>query len=170
MDFSYIISNLLFPGIILHELAHAFACLVLGVKIKKIKWIGKNGGFVEHLDSKSWKIIIISLIPFFFNLFLSYIFYIVYNNTDNIIWKIVLVWLAISAIFHSLPSKEDAKNVFSAIKKEYLRFKIINILINIILLPITIIILIITILFRIVDRSIYIRILLVFAWVYFFLL
>lgn len=170
MSFSYIIGNLLFPGIIIHELAHAFACLILGVKIKKIKWIGKDGGFVEHLDSKSWKIIIIALIPFFFNLFLSYVFYMIYNNTNNIIWKIVLVWLASSAIFYSLPSKEDAKNVFSAIKKEYLRFKIINILINIIILPITIIILIITILFRIVDRSIYVRIIMIFTWIYFFLL
>lgn len=39
---------LLAPGIAVHELSHAFACLIMGAKISKIKLFGPTGGEVVH--------------------------------------------------------------------------------------------------------------------------
>lgn len=36
------------PGVIVHELSHAFACLVCGAKITKISFFDKDGGSVSH--------------------------------------------------------------------------------------------------------------------------
>lgn len=56
------------PGVILHELAHAFFCLITGAKIKKISLFDKDGGKVEHEHSKLpiFGQIIISFAPFIF--------------------------------------------------------------------------------------------------------
>lgn len=36
------------PGVILHELSHAFACLICGAKIIQISFFNKDGGLVKH--------------------------------------------------------------------------------------------------------------------------
>ena len=36
------------PGVILHELSHAFACLVTGAKVTSINVFKKDGGEVRH--------------------------------------------------------------------------------------------------------------------------
>lgn len=40
------------PGVILHELAHAFACLLVLAKVKEISFFDKKGGFVKHEKSR----------------------------------------------------------------------------------------------------------------------
>jgi hypothetical protein len=40
------------PGIIVHELSHAFACLITGAEIKRINLFEPSGGSVEHSNSK----------------------------------------------------------------------------------------------------------------------
>ena len=55
------------PGVIVHELSHAFLCLLTGAKITKMSFFEKNGGHVEHQQSKLPVIgqILISLAPLF---------------------------------------------------------------------------------------------------------
>ena len=55
------------PGIILHELSHAFFCLLTGAKVTAIDMFKKDGGEVKHGHSKVPILgpILISLSPFF---------------------------------------------------------------------------------------------------------
>ena len=54
------------PGVILHELSHAFACFFTGTKVTSINMFKKEGGEVKHARSKIPILgpIIISLAPF----------------------------------------------------------------------------------------------------------
>lgn len=54
------------PGVIIHELAHAFACLITGAKLARISFFEKEGGKVEHRPSRLPVLgpIIISTAPF----------------------------------------------------------------------------------------------------------
>lgn len=54
------------PGVILHELSHAFFCVITGAKIKKIAMFDKEGGSVEHEQSKLPVLgqVLISFAPF----------------------------------------------------------------------------------------------------------
>jgi len=54
------------PGIILHELSHAFACLVCGARVSDINMFRKDGGDVKHGKAKIPILgaIVISLAPF----------------------------------------------------------------------------------------------------------
>lgn len=56
------------PGIILHELSHAFLCLLTGAQISKISFFDRDGGEVKHTAPKIPIIgqVLISLAPFFF--------------------------------------------------------------------------------------------------------
>ncbi len=171
MDLNKILNMLFFPGIVLHETSHALACLLLNVPIKKIKFIGKEGGYVVHDDSKSYKIIIISITPFFLNIFFSLVFARVVLLESSFYLKVFFTWLALSSIYFCLPSAEDVKNVFSVIRRTY--FKKQNILLflfKIALLPVTLSIIILVFLFRVVDRSIVIRLFLLFLWIFVFLI
>jgi hypothetical protein len=169
MDMNLFLSRILFPGIIFHELSHVVACLVLGVTIEKVKWIGKDGGYVVHQNSIPYKTIIIALIPFFFNIFISLIFARIYILNSDIIIKIISIWFAIAALFFCVPSSQDAKNVFNAIKENYSKTKFINIILNIIFIPLTIIILIISFFFKIIHNSLYFRLILIFIWLFLFI-
>ena len=168
MDLNRFLSNLLFPGIIFHELSHVIACLFMGVKIKKIKWISSEGGYVVHEDAQSYKIITIALFPAIFNLFIALVCARIYIFNLDLIVRIIVVWFALAALFFSLPSSQDAQNVFDALKENYKKKDLINILLNIILLPLNIIIIIIALLFKIIDKSLYFRLLLVLMWIFLF--
>lgn len=54
------------PGVILHELSHAFACFFTGTKVMSINMFKRDGGEVRHARSKIPIIgpIVISLAPF----------------------------------------------------------------------------------------------------------
>jgi hypothetical protein len=171
MDANKIANIIFFPGVICHEIAHIFACVLLNVPIHKIKLIGKEGGYVVHDDSKSYKIIVISLIPFVFNILVSFICARVVLLENDIIVKIIAVWIALSVLYFCLPSAQDVKNVLSVLKRSY--FKKQNLflfILKILLLPITLIVIILVIFFRIVDKSIIMRLILLLTWIYLFLI
>lgn len=127
------------PGVILHELSHALFCLLTGAKIKRIALFDKEGGSVEHEQSKLPVLgpILISLAPFvagsiaifFFakwlglkeidltNLTFSYNDVIsfaksVFRQLDLTNYKNwVIVYLALSVAVTMSPSKQDIKNI-----------------------------------------------------------
>lgn len=167
MNINNTISKILFIGITIHELAHVFACLMLGVKIRKVKLISFSDGYVVHNESRSYKNIIISIFPFFFNIFVAFLCILLLQKDILLIYKILIGWLAISSLFFSIPSRQDAENVFASIKKTYrLNQSLFKWLYKIILLPLTVIILILSWIFKQIDQSFLVRLILIIAWVY----
>lgn len=126
-------SLIVFPGVILHELSHLFACIITLAKVKKVKLFSMKGGYVLHKKPKLPLIgsPIISFFPVlggvFFLLFIyrvsginlpdpevSVDFFIqvrdlFLNNWQNyIFWAVV--YLSVSIIITMTPSKKDFKN------------------------------------------------------------
>ena len=170
MDINLSLSRVFFPGIILHELSHAIACVVLGVKIKKIQWIGKDGGFVVHEHNKSYKTIIVSVMPFFLNIVYSIACALLFTMDIGLALKIVLLWVGASALFFCLPSKDDSKNVFDSVKDSYSKKQsLLRWVYKIILIPITLVILILCWFFMILDESLFFRLILIISWICLFI-
>lgn len=167
MSLNNFLSKFLFIGITIHELAHIFACLILGVKIRKIKMFSFSEGYVVHDESRSYKNIIISIFPFFFNTFISFLCILLLKQDILLIYKIFIIWIAISSLFFAIPSRQDADNVFSSVKKSYrLNQSLFKWLYKIILLPLTLLILVLSWLFKMFDQSFLIRIILIILWIY----
>lgn len=127
------------PGVILHELSHALFCLLTGAKIKKIALFDKEGGSVEHEQSKVPVIgpILISLAPFvtgsiaifFFAKWLglkemdlssltfsydgviSFLKSIIHGLDLTNYKNWIIIYLALSVAVTMTPSKQDVKNI-----------------------------------------------------------
>ncbi len=167
MNLNNFLSKILFIGITIHEIAHAFACIILGVKIRKVKLLSFTDGYVVHDESRSYKNIIISIFPFFFNILVAFLCILLLKKELLIIYKVIIAWFAISALFFSIPSRQDANNVFASIKKSYRwNQSLLKWLYKIILLPLTLFILILSWLFKVLDQSFLTRLVLIAIWVY----
>jgi hypothetical protein len=167
MELNEIMHILFFPGIMLHESAHAIACLLLGVKIKKIKFIDKSGGYVVHEDSKDYKIIVISLFPFIFNIFISIVCASLIRLTENPFHIFLLIWIGVGSLFFCVPSDQDTDNSLSAIKRTYTKKqKWWWLLLKVIFSPFFFGLIIVLMLFKLFDKVIAIRLLLVGFWIY----
>ncbi|NCP72483.1 hypothetical protein GW835_03790 [archaeon] len=167
MNLNVFISKILFIGITIHELAHAFACIILGVRIRKIKLFSFSDGYVVHDESRSYKNIIISIFPFFFNIAIAIIGILLLKKEMILIYKLLIIWVSISALFFSIPSRQDANNIFDSVKKSYrLKQSLFKWFYKILLLPLTILILILSWLFKVLDQSFLIRVVLILGWVY----
>jgi len=161
------ISKLLFIGITIHELAHIFACLILGVRIRKAHIFSLSEGYVVHNESRSYKNIIISIFPFFFNLSFAFIGILMLKREISLIFQIIIIWLSISAIFFSIPSRQDANNIFASIKKSYrVNQSLFKWFYKVLLLPLTLLILVLSWIFKMLDQSFLIRIILILIWIY----
>ncbi len=131
------------PGVILHELSHALFCLITGAKITKISFFEKDGGSVEHTESKLPILgsILISSAPFFIGLIA--IFFMarklglrevdlnaikisydsVIHFTKTILSQIdyhqranwIVLYLAFSVLVTMTPSKKDLGNMTAAL-------------------------------------------------------
>ncbi|AKM82706.1 MAG: hypothetical protein UT28_C0001G0929 [Berkelbacteria bacterium GW2011_GWE1_39_12] len=121
------------PGVIIHELSHAFACVLMFAKVKKISFFDKDGGSVTHEKSKIPIIgpILISLAPLavgiFLFFFLGRIIHLdgsldtsaVVNNLKTIYcqidftnWRnILIVYLLLSIAVTMTPSWQDLINM-----------------------------------------------------------
>lgn len=130
------------PGVILHELSHAFACICVLAKVKEISFFDRTGGYVRHEKSKVPIIgpVIISLAPLFVGIILVYLLanYIIsdqsfklalsldINNIHRILGAItnlhlsdlkslVAFYLVISVSITMAPSFKDFTNAFLGI-------------------------------------------------------
>ena len=113
---------LFFPGMILHELAHYLACLVTGVKVKKVKLVGFHEAFVQHASAGAWKMVVITIAPFILNTVMAWLLLTEAKEqfTPNLLWALVLLWLAVSFLFYGFPSKADAGNSLRSITKTFM--------------------------------------------------
>jgi hypothetical protein len=111
------------PGIIIHELSHAFACQIVGAKIEEINFFSSQGGYVKYSFSKMSR---------FFRIFaemfigfapvvggigaLLFFYWILDLQLHWLSWQFWLfIYLAISIIICLTPSKQDIKNAFTGI-------------------------------------------------------
>ncbi|OIO25443.1 hypothetical protein AUJ14_04220 [Candidatus Micrarchaeota archaeon CG1_02_55_22] len=104
VNFNY----LFFPGLILHELAHYLACIVLGSKVYGVTFWSPKGGVVVHHRVRPSSAVLISLAPFFLNNLLA--FYFITAAIDGYgVWALISWWLAFSLAIYSLPSMHDLR-------------------------------------------------------------
>lgn len=106
---SYFLFRLiLFPGVVIHELAHILACLLTGTAIHKVSFWDESGGHVIH-EKPRWPIItqpIISFAPFPVGLgvlfFLSQVI-----DWHNWLKTSLVLFLMVSVAGTFAPSKAD---------------------------------------------------------------
>ncbi len=112
----YIFSLLTAPGVVVHELGHAFFCWVAGIKIHKIKLFQfdkTTAGFVTHDEPHNfYQAIFISFGPLIANSLLT-LFLCAKLTAPYIDWhKILYTWLAVAIGLHAIPSTGDAESLF----------------------------------------------------------
>lgn len=155
---------ILAPGVIIHEFAHGFACILTGAKVSEMSLFEKEGGHVRHTKPKIPILgpIIISLAPlvvgilaiYFTSKFLSSssidlvksgfsIQGVIVNDialVKNVVhfmpknW--ILLYITVSVAVTMLPSRQDLYNAFSPLLLLILAFLIASKYTHI-LLPIT---------------------------------
>lgn len=112
-----------FPGIIVHEMAHALFCRILGVRILKVCYFkfGNPAGYVLHDTPDSiFKQFLISTGPLFINTIFGAIIAfpgalgLLKLQISNPI-EYFLLWLGISVAMHAFPSTGDAKSFLHSI-------------------------------------------------------
>ena len=118
----FLITWLTFPGVIVHEFAHALFCRLCKVDIYEIKYIqfgvGPAGYVVHAPTSNVNKSVLIGVGPFILNTILGGIIgapaalpVIILGSRS--IPDLVLFWLGISVAMHSFPSKGDAESILA---------------------------------------------------------
>lgn len=112
------------PGVIMHELAHAFFCLFTGTKVFKIKLFqfGNPAGYVNHAQpNKFWKACLISFGPLIVNSLISLFLFALVKPIIFNWWILVYFWLALSIGLHAIPSSEDAKSLLKVANRRFWR-------------------------------------------------
>ena len=119
-----ILSYLTFPGVIVHEFAHAWACRRMGVRVIKICYLrlGNPLGYVLHgRPATALQHIVIATAPFFVATFLSliisctagvlFVSHAAIDYQDAIL--ALSLWLSFSVALHAFPSSGDADSLWS---------------------------------------------------------
>ena len=121
------------PGVIVHELAHHFFCILFQVKVTKVCYYNflDSSGYVEHKSSKHLhQEVFIAIAPFFINSILGAIVAyptIINKLSLNILeifnWEDILrVIISISIGMHAIPSKQDGLSTWEYISDSNLNF------------------------------------------------
>jgi len=111
-------SLLLFPGMLLHEIAHALACLLLGVRITKAKLWGLGGASITHQRTTGWRNFAVALAPFFVNSSVAVTsFYVGHIGLEKTVFIgsrllpiLLFYWLGISFAYFAFPSEADLRS------------------------------------------------------------
>jgi len=118
------------PGIVLHELAHRLACLVVGVPVQSVAYFQLTGppGYVEHATPSRWSTAaLIALAPLAGNVAVAAVL-IEYSlatytgsGIDAVATGGLLWWVAVAALIHTLPSSTDLETVWAATTARWYR-------------------------------------------------
>ena len=111
------------PGVIVHELAHAFFCLFFNVKIHKMSLLRFDSvaGYVIHDEPRRFlPSFFISFGPLIINSALAIYFF------SKIVWDydfyvLIYLWLGIVLGLQAIPSTGDAKSLFDNANHNFLR-------------------------------------------------
>ncbi|MBS3063086.1 MAG: hypothetical protein J4203_04385 [Candidatus Diapherotrites archaeon] len=111
---------LFFPGIVFHEFSHYLACLLFGVKVKRVKWFGKEDAYVVHETPQPLASVVITLAPFLLGNWLAYN---VLEAATPLLGAggllspstplaLFYYWFALALLYYSFPSDQDGSNAF----------------------------------------------------------
>ena len=127
------LSYLTFPGVVVHEFAHAWACRQMGIPVVKICYlrIGNPLGYVLH-ERPVYAIqhILVAVAPFFVSTFFalavstvaSMLFAThVLSEYHDVILPSAL-WLGFSIALHAFPSSGDADSLWDEVKSREVGF------------------------------------------------
>ncbi len=125
-----ILSGIMFPGIIAHELGHILFCKLTGVKIKKYSLFRPLYplGYVVHLKPKTVLAeFLIAMGPLFFNTIASLMLF--YSmQYINMPYNLITLWLAYSIAYNSFPSMQDGKSLYQSTRNSIRKGKIYNVI------------------------------------------
>lgn len=124
----FLITWVTFPGVIVHELAHALFCQWFGLKIYEVKYFqlstsfGQPAGYVVHQPApEGYKNLLVSIGPFFVNTILGAVIaapaavpILTFKEFDPV--SLVLMWLGVSIAMHAFPSTGDARSILHTLK------------------------------------------------------
>lgn len=119
--FRLLLPLLTFPGIPVHEAAHALACLLTGTRIHTIRWfkLDLEIGSVAHERPRSpWAWMLIASAPFFVNTALGCALGWAACHWTGGWLRWPLLWLAVSIATHAFPSLEDATGLLESLWKD----------------------------------------------------
>jgi hypothetical protein len=123
----YALSYITFPGVIVHEFAHAWACRRMGVRVIKVCYLrfGNPPGYVLHgRPATALQHIVIATAPLFVATFLSLIIscgagvYVTVPAAENCQEAILalFLWVCFSVALHAFPSSGDGDALWSDVK------------------------------------------------------
>lgn len=113
-----------FPGVMLHELCHAFMCFLTGAKVTKIKLfqLADDNGVLGYVDfvcrgSKPMQLYQLSMsscAPVVFGYLILYFLYQMLKvDVSSVLWfRFLIYWLMISMFNHMSMSSQDLKCYF----------------------------------------------------------
>ncbi len=113
----WLINILTFPGVVVHEMAHAQFCRLFGVRVHQVCYfrLGRRAGYVIHdMPTTATQHILIGIGPFIFNTLLGMIAAVPFAMPD-LRWTAVGVfslWLGMSIAMHAFPSTGDAASIW----------------------------------------------------------
>ncbi len=120
--FRLLLPLLTFPGIPVHEGAHALGCLVTGTRIRQIRWLKVDlpMGFVTHDPPHSpWARMVIASAPFCVNSLLGLrLGWAAFRWLPGGPGRGLALWLSVSVATHAFPSLEDATGMLESLWKE----------------------------------------------------
>ena len=121
-----ILSYLTFPGVIVHEFAHAWACRRMGVRVIKVCYLrfGNPSGYVLHgRPATALQHIVIATAPVFVSTIVSLVISGVagvFTASQAVDCRDVILalslWVCFSVALHALPSGGDADALWSDVK------------------------------------------------------
>jgi hypothetical protein len=133
-----IIAFFTFPGVIMHEIAHRFACDILRVPVYDVSYFTAGdsiSGYVcHHKTDNIWHDFFIGFAPLFINTLFCIIFTLPYSSELHITGgefthssNSFLYWVGLSMGAHAFPSNQDVHNILE-LSKSSQKFFIIGFL------------------------------------------
>lgn len=112
------------PGILIHELAHYFACVVTRTEVLQFSYNDFSSdkdylGFVVHRQPKNYFAeFLIPVAPLVFNVLVANLVAIpLWSSWDSFhfrVWHYPLLYLSLTIAIHGVPSAKDNENLFHA--------------------------------------------------------
>lgn len=128
-----ILSYMTFPGVVVHEFAHAWACRRMGIAVIKVCYlrIGNPVGYVLHeRPAYTLQHIVVAVAPFFVStaaaLIVSLLASALFASHSLVEFHNILVptalWLSFSIALHAFPSSGDADALWGDVRSSQVGF------------------------------------------------
>lgn len=129
-----------FPGVAVHEFAHATACKVVGVPVLEVVYFRFDNppGYVRHVNPARYRqSVVISVAPFLVNTVVSFgsflgvgVLVVLTESVGTVepeilIAGVVLTWIGLSVGMHAFPSTTDAKTLWTRSLREWRRSPVV---------------------------------------------